>query len=164
MPVKTVRRPIVRRIFAGAALAACLASAGVARQPAPSQRVPPPIQRGRVYTQWFYDGDFHRLWARFGPAMRNRYPSPALLTHFRNDLTDRLGTEQSVLAETSTAGPGYAIYRRRASFSKTSSPVLLEWTFGEDGTIGNFLVAPAPSPSPTNPAPDHTPADAPPRR
>jgi hypothetical protein len=155
--VKTVRLPIVRQIVTGAALAACLASASLARQEAPAQRVPAPIQRGRVYTQWFYAGDSHRLWVLFGPAMRSRYPSPALLTHFRDDLTDQLGTEQSVLAETSTAGPGYAIYRRRATFSKTSGPVLIEWTFGEDGTIGNLLVTPAPSPSAPTPAPNHTP-------
>jgi hypothetical protein len=134
------------------AAAACCAVAGRAWPAEPARQDPWPLSWGRMYTQWLYQGKVDKLWARLGPDMRQQFGgSPKELLAFHDRLTQQLGVEQALLGETFVPGSGYAIYKRRATFSLSSRPVLVSWTFGEDGTIGGFVLRPEGPPPPAAP-------------
>jgi hypothetical protein len=157
-------RPFLFRLAVAAGAAGCIAMAALARQAAPERQAPWALSWGRTYTHWLYHGEADRLWAHFGPDLRQRFGDAAHLRAFADETARRVGVEQAVLGESFDPGPGYATYKRRARFSLSSTPILVEWSFGEFGTIGSFVLRPEPPPPPSTPSAHPSPPPSPPRR
>jgi murein DD-endopeptidase MepM/ murein hydrolase activator NlpD len=129
-------REHVTRIAVVAAVSVIGVTAARAQLPEDSVRA-----LGRHYTAQFYAGEIAALEARFSPTMRVQEDS-AKLSADRQKLTERLGSEHSVVAEDVKAKAPWMVYVRTITVDNIDEPVAIQWAIGADGTIGGFHVVP----------------------
>jgi murein DD-endopeptidase MepM/ murein hydrolase activator NlpD len=96
---------------------------------------------GRHYTAEFYAGDVAGLEARFSPELRAKEDS-AKLRGDRQQVTDQLGAEHSVVGEDVQPKGPWMVYVRTITVDNIAEPVAVQWALGADGTIGAFAVRP----------------------
>jgi murein DD-endopeptidase MepM/ murein hydrolase activator NlpD len=108
-----------------------------------------PLERGRMYTAWFYAGETAALWGLMSAELRQSIGSEEALRALRADLTAQLGAEQQVIDETVTQLLRYHVYARTAAFEKSAAPVELRWSFDANGMIAGFFIRPAQAPAPS---------------
>jgi len=127
-----------------------LFAAGCDSETIPPEPIPgTPLERGRRYTELFYEGEADRLWAHFTPELRKLFGSPAGVREFAANMRREAGTERGVLDEQAIPWLGGDLYHRSASFSGASGPVWIEWTMSVAGTIEAFEVKPGVPEAPT---------------
>lgn len=124
--------------------AATLFVTGCGKEPLRPEALPEtPLERGQVYTGWFYTDQMDRLWEQFSPEMRQLFGTPAGLRKFRADVQSAAGTERKLLDERVIPWLASDIYHRSASFSGISDPVWVQWTMDPSGRVLAFLIQPA---------------------
>jgi hypothetical protein len=138
----------MKRIFAallGLFAAGCESSDPVDRIVIPGSA----LERGRLYTDLFYNGDADQLWQQFSPELRQLFGSPAGVREFAATVRRDVGTERGVLDEQTIPWLGRDLYHRAASFSGTPGQVWIEWTMNVAGVIEAFEVKPGAPEAPT---------------
>lgn len=108
-----------------------------------------PMEIGRTYTAWFYEGRVDPLWARLSPELQGAFGGREGLRAFRQEVQRQAGTERSVSEERLIPWLGSTLYSRTASFDRTAAPMLVQWYVRPDGQAVGFLVAPAQEPAAT---------------
>jgi hypothetical protein len=112
-----------------------------------------PLEAGRTYTTWFYEGAVDDLWARLSPSLQVAFHNKSGLRAFRQEVRAQMGTEQNVAEERITPWLSSSIYSRTAAFDGYPQPVLVQWTLADDGIALGFLVVPL-TPTAANPHAD----------
>lgn len=100
------------------------------------------LERGRMYTNWFYDGNFSLLWNRFSPEMRQTFPSAEKLAQFAGRTVKGLGTEQGDVREHVRAEESVKVYTRTAAFTGSPERAILQWALSNDGDVTGFFIRP----------------------
>lgn len=103
------------------------------------------VQQGRLYTAWLYGREYQKLWDRFSPDMRQTFGSVTDLASFAGRAIQQLGPEQQVVEESVKVAEPFLVYSRAASFNKSQSPMLIEWSLARDGAVTGFVVRPQPA-------------------
>jgi hypothetical protein len=98
--------------------------------------------QGQAATALFFQGKTADLWERMGAEMQTALESQEKFAATHKQAEEKLGTETKLLDEKVAEAPPYRIYVRTASFSKTGSPVLMQWAFDADGKIAGFFIRP----------------------
>lgn len=124
-------------------LAWIAASAALACAPAGDQPDQKSIQEGRTYTAWLYGSEYHKLWERFSPEMRQTFGSVTDLASFASKAVKHLGVEKGNVDEEVNVAEPYRVYSRSASFDKSRQRMLIEWSLTEDGAVTGLVVRPA---------------------
>ena len=117
--------------------------AALACAPASDQPDQKSIQEGRTYTAWLYGSEYHKLWERFSPEMRQTFGSVTDLASFASKAVKHLGAEQGNVDEEVNVAEPYRVYSRSASFDKSRQRMLIEWSLAEDGAVTGLVVRPA---------------------
>jgi murein DD-endopeptidase MepM/ murein hydrolase activator NlpD len=95
--------------------------------------------RGRRYTGLFFDGRFMDIYARFSPSMRQAIDTAKL-----DSLRGQMGALRAVISEETSPRPPYTLYDETISVEKIPQPVRVRWAIDSAGTIGGFVMRPAP--------------------
>jgi hypothetical protein len=135
--------------IAGAVLAVLTVPALAQAPQAPQVQKPSPLETGRQYTTWFYQGETDRLWDLFSPEMKKAIGSAEALKTFRGQVDAQAGTETAVVDEKVTPNGGLQLYVRTARFSKAPMPILVQWALDPAGHVAGFAVRPAATEKPT---------------
>jgi hypothetical protein len=102
------------------------------------------MDRGRQYTEWWYEKAFDQLWEVMGPQMRQALGgSAAGLPGFREQVSSLLGEETEVLGEEVTRAQGMHVYVRRARYSGHEGVIQVQFAMDDAGMISGFYVRPA---------------------
>lgn len=120
-----------------------VASAVLACAPAGDQPDQKSIQEGRTYTAWLYSSEYHKLWERFSPEMRQTFGSVTDLASFASKAVKQLGVEKGNVDEEVNVAEPYRVYSRSASFDKSRQRMLIEWSLAKDGAVTGLVVRPA---------------------
>ncbi len=99
---------------------------------------------GRARSAAFLKGDITSIWQDMTAEMHAALGSQDKLAAFRTELTEGLGTEEQVIDEKTGSEAGFDIYLRTGRWSKTETPMLMQWTFDRQRKIAGFFVRPAP--------------------
>jgi hypothetical protein len=102
-----------------------------------------PLQQGRMYTAWLYGNEYSKLWERFSPEMQQTFGSVGELASFASRAVLRLGAERGKVDERVEDADPYRVYSRSASFNKSHSRMLIEWSLAKDGAVTGLVVRPA---------------------
>jgi len=102
------------------------------------------LDAGRSYSQAFLAGHLDDVWARMTPEMREAFGGFDGMVTFREDLNREFGAEVEVLSEEAREDAGTNVYLRTSRWSKSTTPVLMQWVLISDQRIAGFLVKPAP--------------------
>ena len=102
---------------------------------------------GQTYTENFYRGDLAPIWENMTRQMRAALGTEDGLRHFRGQVSSDVGTETDVLSEIVENLPDYRTYKRRASFSKFSRPIVVSWSFDANDRIAGFFIRPEQDPA-----------------
>lgn len=131
-------------------LAVCLISGIIAAssQAQQAETTATAVEQGRIFTEWFYQGELETLYAQFSPEMKEALSLEAL-TQFQTQVADQFGQEAEVLDEKVTPYQQYAIYDRIVTFEKYDNPMIVEWTIGPEQIIYGFFVRPVPEEAPS---------------
>jgi hypothetical protein len=114
-----------------------------------------PAELGRLYTTWFYEGRFDRLWPRFATEFTTQLGGEPGLRSFRDQVQAQLGAETRLVSERVESVGNATAYTRVAEFEKAATRFRVYWAFTDDGTVVTFGIVPeeaqraAPSPAPT---------------
>jgi hypothetical protein len=119
----------------GLALLACAPPAGRAAGKT--------LEQGRIYTNWLYDAEYGKLWARFTPEFQRVFGSAAELGTFAGRAVTTLGKEQHTVDEHVAELKPERVYSRTAAFTAARQPVVIEWTLTKDGAVSGLAVRPA---------------------
>lgn len=139
---------ILLAIFVLGVLGAC-ATTNPSTETAPASqstvREPDPavVKRGREWTRQFYDRELDSLWSQMNEQMTKALRSVDELAKFRQHIGDQLGDEAEVLSEQTMDTGGAKIYLRKVTFSRSSTPALIQWAIDSDGKITGFFIQPA---------------------
>jgi hypothetical protein len=98
--------------------------------------------QGQAVTALFLLGKTADLWQRMSTEMQTALGSPEKFAATYKQAEETLGKETAVLDEKVAETPPYRVYVRTASFSKTASPVVLQWAFDAEGKIAGFFIRP----------------------
>lgn len=129
---------------------AALLGAGCDREPTAPEPVPDTsLEQGRIYTEWFYAGDFKKLWSKFSPELRQLFGSTSGLHRFHSEVERGAGTEDEIIEERIIPWLGSDIYNRTAAFTQAPGPIWIQWTVDPAGGILALLVQPAEAPAPS---------------
>jgi hypothetical protein len=79
-------------------MAAFALAALLALSPTGAQEVSP-MERGRTYMSWFYEGKTGEIWQRMSPQVQQLFGDEAGLQAFRDEVATMLGEEQGVVEE-----------------------------------------------------------------
>ena len=120
-----------------------------AQDTAPAEAMPgstASFEQGRAYSAMFYAGRFDSLWAKFSPQMKAAMKNDvATLRAFQAQVIGQLGAEKEVVTEEIKPSGEYALYVRTIRMVKAPAQrFVMQWAVTKDGTIGGFLVQPAP--------------------
>jgi len=99
-------------------------------------------RKGRVYTQWFFEGKLSDLWPKLSPVMQQALSSKANLNQFREQIRRQLGKEISLDEEIVKPEGALQVYRRLAKFEKSDIPVEVQFGFDSRGAVAGFDVRP----------------------
>lgn len=123
--------------------------------PAPSyaQQHDPHVDRGRMLTRAFYEGDIALIVDDFNDDMRTALGGEGELASFRERVLRQLGQEAEVLGEEVDSFQEHSVYRRTVRLDKSPEPFLIMWSFDADGRVAGFSIqpegpAPVEAPSP----------------
>jgi hypothetical protein len=100
-------------------------------------------EKGRAYTQWFYEGKLAGLWRQLSPVMQQALGEEAKLTEFREQTIRRLGSETRVVGESIKPAGALQVYRRIARFQRSKGNVEVRLAFDPRGAIAVFSVSAA---------------------
>lgn len=101
------------------------------------------METGRELTKLFYAGETGAIWARMNDQMRGAIGSEENLSNFRKQVEAQAGEETELIEENTEAAPPHVVYLRKAKFSKSGSPVIVQWALDSEGKISGFFVRPA---------------------
>jgi len=96
-----------------------------------------------IYTNWLYDAEYGKLWARFTPEFQRVFGSAAELGTFAGRAVTTLGKEQHTVDEHVAELKPERVYSRTAAFTAARQPVVIEWTLTKDGAVSGLAVRPA---------------------
>ncbi|GAB3256983.1 M23 family metallopeptidase [Chitinimonas naiadis] len=113
------------------------------------------LAEGRKASELFLQRNTARLWAQMTPDMQAALQSAAGLAQFRASIDNQLGTEQTILTETTSEQAGARIYLRTSRWSKAPMPIAMQWAFNTNNQIAGFYVRPAPPPIAESPYKDY---------
>jgi hypothetical protein len=97
---------------------------------------------GQTFTQNFYSGDTQVIWDKMAPPMRDALGSEKALQEFRQQVSQEIGTETSIISENVSTMQGFEVYLRHARFSKFDQPIVISWAFDDDFKIAGFYIRP----------------------
>jgi hypothetical protein len=109
-----------------------------------------PIERGRTYTTWFYEGKTSEIWQRSSPQVQQLFGDESGIQAFREQVAAMLGEEQSVQEEHVAHQLQTYTYTRVATFSKSPEPFEVQWAFDDAGMIVLFAIHPAQEEAPSD--------------
>lgn len=99
-------------------------------------------KKGRIYTQWFYEGKLGDLWAKLSPVMQQALGSEDKLSELRNQILQQLGSETELSAENVQPAGALQVYKRLAKFEKVEGNVEVQFAFDPRGSVAGFYVRP----------------------
>ena len=99
-------------------------------------------QRGRTYTQWFYEGKVSDLWTKLSPVMQQALGAEANLTDLRDRVLQQMGKESKLLEESVKPAGALQVYRRLAKFDKAAGSVEVTLSFDARGSVAEFNIRP----------------------
>lgn len=117
-------------------------AAAVACAPRSDQQDRHLIEQGRLYTNWLYGSEYDKLWDRFSPEMRQTFGSVTDLASFLGRAVNRLGPEKDAVDERVENSKALRVYRRAATFDKSSHRMLIEWSLAQDGEVTGLVMRP----------------------
>ena len=79
------------------------------------------------------------------PEMHAGFGTVDALKKFRDDLEAGFGEETEPVEEKTLEHQGFDIYTRTARWTKSSAPVVMQWTFDNKRRIAGFFVRQAPA-------------------
>jgi hypothetical protein len=100
------------------------------------------MEQGRLYTNWLYGNEYEKLWDRFSPEMRQTFGSVTDLASFLGRAVNRLGPEKGAVDERVERSEALRVYRRAATFDKSSQRMLIEWSLAQDGEVTGLVMRP----------------------
>ena len=100
------------------------------------------LQRGRTYTQWFYEGKIPDLWTKLSPVMEQALGAEANLAEFRHRELQQMGKESKVLEESVKPAGALQVYRRLAKFDKAAGNIEVTLSFDARGSVVEFNISP----------------------
>jgi len=98
--------------------------------------------QGQEVTALFFQGKTAELWERMSAEMQTALGSQEKFAASHKQAEEKLGTETKLLGERVAETPPYHVYARTASFSKTTSPVIMQWAFDGEGKVAGFFIRP----------------------
>jgi hypothetical protein len=102
------------------------------------------LAAGQHRSMQFLARDLESLWGAMTPEMQEGLGSIEAFRDFRNELDAAFGEEVGPVSEETINTQGIDIYVRRAPWSKSSAPLLMQWTFDQEGRISGFFVRESP--------------------
>lgn len=123
-------------------------TAKYSNQPERTEETLAALEHGRIYTQWFYENELEKLYAKFSQPMEDALSLNGLRS-FRKDVEDQMGTETDMLDEFVGPLKNYRVYERIAQFDRYNGPVQIQWTLDASQLIYGFFVRPVPQESPS---------------
>lgn len=108
------------------------------------------VERGRQFTQMFYDGDLEVLWQRLSGPLQAEFGDRQKLVAFREQVRSQLGAERELVDESTATIQGMDVYLRTVRFEKLEQLILVQWAFDDKGVVTGFHVQPAPQEAPTD--------------
>jgi len=108
------------------------------------------LTAGQHRSMQFLAKDLDSLWEAMTPEMQQALGSIEAFHEFRNQLEANFGEEVGPVSEETVATQGIDIYTRRAPWSKSSAPLLMQWTFDQEGHISGFFVRESPQVADSN--------------
>lgn len=108
-----------------------------------------PLESGRTYTSWLYDGAVEPLFAVLSDELRDGLGGEAGLRAFSGQVASQLGEEAEVLFEHAAELGGESYYVRTARFQRFGGEVVVAWFFDDQGEVSSFYVRPRPAEAPT---------------
>lgn len=102
------------------------------------------MAEGRARSEAFLRGDIASIWRDMTAEMRAALGSAEKLGALRTELAEALGEEREVTDEKTSSETGFDVYLRTGSWSKSPTPIMMQWTFDTERKIAGFFVRPAP--------------------
>lgn len=100
------------------------------------------MRAGRTLSTRFFAGETVAVWARFDPALREAMPAAALAA-FHAQVSEQLGTERSMISETTGQQQDLAVYVRTSRWSRFEGEIVTQWAFDARGRVAGFFIRPA---------------------
>jgi hypothetical protein len=98
------------------------------------------LQRGRDFTNLFYDGKTSEIWTNLSPSMKKVFTEEDAVLGFQLQVKKQYGAETAVTDEHVLLQGELIEYDRMVTFQKSIEPILVQWTFDRDGAIVGFFV------------------------
>ena len=98
------------------------------------------LQKGRDFTNLFYERKSNEIWAALSPQMRNLFGEADAILGFYLQIKAQDGPESTVLEEHVRVQEDLVEYERIAVFQKVSAPMIVQWTFDRAGVVVGFVV------------------------
>jgi len=103
-------------------------------------------EKGRLYTQWFYQGRVDDLWSKLSPVMQQALVGKDKLSDLRSQALQKAGMEIGLNDESVGRAGVLQVYTRLAKFDKAASQVELYFAIDPRGTVADFCIRPAQRP------------------
>jgi len=103
-----------------------------------------PMEDGRERSTQFLAGQIDEIWSAMTPQMQGALGSSAALEQLRAGLERDLGAEAEVLDETILQRDGHQVYLRTSRWTKSKTPLVMQWTLDSEAKIAGFYLRPAP--------------------
>jgi len=103
-------------------------------------------EKGRIYTQWFYEGKVGDLWAKLSPVMQQALVNQDKLSELRAQILQQVGTEIGLSEENVQRAGVLRVYKRLAKFDKVAGMIEVQFAFDPRGNVAGFRVRPTQQP------------------
>jgi hypothetical protein len=105
-------------------------------------RVSDPSELGRLYTTWFYEGQFDELWPRFSSEFAAQLGGEQGLRAFRDQVRSNLGDEARLVSERVESRGNASFYTRIVEFEKAGGTFSVDWFIDADSVVLGFRIVP----------------------
>jgi hypothetical protein len=98
------------------------------------------LQRGRDFTNLFYNGKTSDIWMNLSPQMKKLFGGEDGILGFQLQIKGESGAETAVIGEHVSLQGGVVVYERMVTYQKSVTPMLVQWTFDPDGSVLGFSI------------------------
>ena len=98
------------------------------------------LQKGRDYTNLFYEGKAAEIWQNLSPDMKTVFGEPGGILGMQLQVKSANGDETQVLSEHVLLQENIVIYERVVMFQKLTVPMMVQWSFDQSGVVVGFFI------------------------
>jgi hypothetical protein len=100
------------------------------------------LQMGQRYTDLYYRGDTIDIWPHLSLQLQNVFGNADALLGMHLQMAGQFGVETKIVDERVTRLGEFTEYQREVMFQKVPTPMMVQWTFDDNGVAVGFFIRP----------------------